>query len=79
LEASGQNAHNLAEVLHNPPLGFESYVLHLRGGSIVTIGGFDSPDDPRMREVEKALQHHLQVSSSSVFLPTPLAIEVPRP
>jgi hypothetical protein len=79
LEASGKNAHNLAEVLHNPPLGFEAYVLHLRGGSIVTIGGFDSADDPRMREVEQALQHHLQVSQSNVFLPTPQAIEVPRP
>jgi hypothetical protein len=79
LEASGQNAHNLAEVLHNPPLGFEAYVLHLREGSIVTIGGFDSADDPRMHEVEKALQNRMQISQSSVFLPTPLPIEVPRP
>jgi hypothetical protein len=79
LEASGQNAHNLAEVLHNPPLGFEAYVLHIREGSIVTIGGFDSPDDPRLREVEKALQERMRVDQGGVFLANPLPIEVPRP
>ncbi len=79
LEASGQNAHNLAEALHNPGLKFDAYVLHMRGGSIVTIGGFDGPEDPRMREVEQALRNHLQLSQSNVFLPTPVPMEVPRP
>jgi hypothetical protein len=79
LEISGQNAHNLAEVLRRPPLEFEAYVLHLRGGSVVSIGGFDSKDDPRMNQVSQAIHERLQTSQSNLFLPKPVAIEVPRP
>src|SRR5262249_60711450 len=43
LGATAATAHNLAEVLRSPKIGFEAYVLHTRNASFVTVGGFDSP------------------------------------
>jgi hypothetical protein len=53
LNASAVNAHNLAEVLHK--MGFDSYVLHTRTSSIVTIGAFDRPDDSKMETLRQVL------------------------
>jgi len=47
LNASAATAHNLAKALHEQ--GFEAYVLHTRTSSIVTVGGFDLADDPKMQ------------------------------
>jgi hypothetical protein len=78
LEASGQNAHNLADAMRK--LGFEAYVLHSRGGSLVTIGGFDRPDDPRMDEVQRALaSYSAQLSQHVQMLAQPVPMEIPRP
>jgi hypothetical protein len=78
LEASGHNAHNLADALCK--LGFEAYVLHTRWGSVVTVGGYDRPDDPQMRQVEEALTSRFQFSQSVGFLPRPWPpMEVPHP
>jgi hypothetical protein len=84
LAASALNAHNMAEALHK--VGFEAYVLHTRSSSIVTIGGFDSASDPRMQQVEKALQHNLSITYQSTqfsdpnmgLFAHPLPMEVPR-
>src|SRR5262249_38404077 len=54
LGASGATAHNLAEVLRK--LGYEAYVLHARRTSYVTVGGFDSKDDPRMEALRQELE-----------------------
>lgn len=54
LGAAAKTAHNLADVLKK--LGFEAYVLHTRKMSYVTVGGFDSPDDPRLLEMRAKLE-----------------------
>jgi hypothetical protein len=77
LEAIGQNAHNLAKLLRNPQLNFEAYVLHLRGGSLVTIGGFDRRDDPQMQTIQRALAS-MQLGPEVQMLPEPFPFEVPR-
>jgi hypothetical protein len=77
LQASGQNAHEFAAALRK--LNFEAYVLHTRGGSLVTIGGYDRPDDPTIQTVQRTLAAHLQFSQGVQMLPQPLVIEVPRP
>jgi hypothetical protein len=77
LEASGQNAHNLADAMHK--LGFETYVLHTRLGSLVTVGGYDRPDDPRMQQVQRALASSVRLEQTGQMLPQPVPMEVPRP
>ncbi|MBV9123063.1 MAG: hypothetical protein JO112_06885 [Planctomycetes bacterium] len=88
LEASAQNAHNLAEALRK--MGFEAYVLHTRYDSIVTVGGYERGDDPRMQEVQRTLFNRLQFkadasqgasnfSAQLQLLPQPVPIQVPRP
>jgi len=77
LEASGQNAHNFAEAMHK--LGFDAYVLHTRLGSLVTIGGYDRPDDPRMQDVQRALASSLRVEQNAQMLAQPVPMEIPRP
>jgi len=54
LGAAGATAHNLADVLKK--LGFEAYVLHTRRMSYVTVGGFESPDDPHLLEMRAKLE-----------------------
>jgi hypothetical protein len=75
LAANAMNAHNLAEGLHK--LGFEVYVLHTRSSSIVTIGGFDSPSDPRMPSVGRAIKS-LQLGPRLDLFPEPLPMPVPK-
>jgi hypothetical protein len=84
LNASALNAHNMAEALHK--LGFEAYVLHTRSNSIVTIGGFDSASDPRIQQVERALDHNLKFTYENThssdpnmgLFARPMPMEVPR-
>jgi hypothetical protein len=78
LEAGALNAHNFAEVLRKRPLEFEAYVLHLRGGSLVTIGSFDRQDDPRMQVLQRQLASHVQIQGQVQMVPEPFPIEVPR-
>jgi hypothetical protein len=77
LEASGRNAHNLAEVLRKS--GFDAYVLHMRNGSIVAVGGYQRPDDPRMKEVQQALATRCRFTGNVELLPQPMPMEVPHP
>jgi hypothetical protein len=55
LNASAKQAHALAEFLRQPQLGFDAYVLHMRTSSIVTVGGFDGPDDPALLRTQERL------------------------
>lgn len=84
LNACKINAHNLAEAIHKK--GFETYVLHTRTGSIVTVGGFDSATDPRMAQLHRDLTSKFEVKSSDPrfsaavgLFPQPRPREVPRP
>jgi hypothetical protein len=74
LNAQAMNAHQLAEVLRK--VGFEAYVLHTRGCSVVTVGAFDNPDDPRIAQAARALQA-MQLQNIELF-PKPMPMKVPR-
>jgi hypothetical protein len=76
LSASAQNAHNFAELLRK--LEFDAYVLHLRQGSVVTVGAFSGKDDPRIRQVEQRLAQQ-SFAGRVELLPQPFAMPVPRP
>jgi hypothetical protein len=77
LAASGHNAQKLAEALRK--LGFDAYVLHTRQASFVTIGAYDSKDDPQMQQVQRTLASNLQFGPNLQLLPQPSPIPVPRP
>jgi hypothetical protein len=93
LNAAAVNARNLAEVLRK--MGFEAYVLHTRHSSYVSVGAFDSQNDPRMLSVRDALDRGVKVDVGDVkqagavdrqkvmaqlqLLNPPLPMMVPRP
>jgi hypothetical protein len=56
MRAAGLQAHALAEFLRNKQIGFDAYVLHTRFSSIVTVGAFDSPDDPEIQRTKRRLE-----------------------
>lgn len=53
LDATAKQAEEVARVLRE--LKFDAYVLHTRGGSVVTVGAYDSADDPRLRQAAERL------------------------
>ncbi|MCE9566629.1 MAG: hypothetical protein K8U57_31790 [Planctomycetes bacterium] len=61
LRASVEQAEQLAKALRDmrgngiPPGGFEAFVLHTRTASIVTVGQFDSPNDPALTQTKQML------------------------
>jgi hypothetical protein len=81
-------AHMAAEFLRNkqPGLGFEAYVLHTEYNSYVTIGGFDSADDPRLIQTMQYFLKELNRPGSGVnqlhmqahFLTDPMPMPVPQ-
>ena len=81
-DANAKMAHQLAEILRNPQLGFDAYVLHMPKMSIVTVGAFDSKDDVRMMAVANSVNKlHLNLqggSMSSEMLENPTPWQVPR-
>jgi hypothetical protein len=85
LNAAAHNAHELAKTLRQ--LGFETYVLHTRASSIVTVGGFDSLEDPRIDQTRKqvlALVDQVRAANKNNHDPlqlftNPLPMRVPQP
>jgi hypothetical protein len=58
LDATAQQAQALAKALRDErmkPHPFESYVLHVRTGSLVCVGQFDSVDDPELQRLQQVL------------------------
>jgi hypothetical protein len=89
ITAAGFQAHKLAEFLRDKHIGLDAYVLHTRSASYVTVGAFDSPDDPEMKKMIRQLQALSfrtapQGSPTNIkgdpigLLPQPLPVEVPR-
>src|SRR5262249_4971810 len=76
LGAAALNAHNLAQMLREK-LNFDAYVLHMKYGSLVTVGNYDEPDDPQL----KAMQYKFgQWKADPLPLLNPaLPMEIPRP
>jgi hypothetical protein len=91
LDAGAQQAQVLAKALREmkdasgASVGFEAYVLHTRYASIVTVGGYDSPNDPKMAQDQQVLSKlkllgtNIQDPSFHTWLPQPLPMEVPKP
>lgn len=77
LSASALNAHNFAEALRKA--GYEAYVLHLKQGSLVTIGSFGSREDPRIQQLQQSLVNNLQLTGRVEMLAQPFVMEVPKP
>jgi hypothetical protein len=71
LSAAGQQAHELASFLSK--LGFKAYVLHTRFSSIVTVGGFDSLEDPELQRVQRQVQT-LQFKAAQGSVPDSLKL-----
>jgi hypothetical protein len=82
LNASALQAHEMARVLRR--LNFDAYVLHTRTSSIVTVGAYNSMDDPQVqvtRQQLATLQQRLLEANPShpmKMMPNPLPMEVPR-
>jgi hypothetical protein len=74
LTAAGKQAEEVARVLRE--MKFEAYVLHTRTSSIVCVGGYDSPDDGQLHQVQRQLAN-LQLGPIQCFA-QPMPMEVPR-
>jgi hypothetical protein len=86
ISGAAMTAHNMAKLLeelsHDPRLKEplkEVYVFHTRNNSVVTIGGFDRQDDPRMGYVQAVLRDNLLRNNPQLqLLKQPLPMEVPH-
>ena len=70
IDVPGQNAHNLADLLHKTA-HLDAFVLHTKYASMVTVGAFDSLEDPAMRSTQEMLKNQFRI-------PLPLPMAVPR-
>jgi hypothetical protein len=78
LDPAAIPAHNLAEWLRKGNI--ESYVLHTKNASIVTVGSYDSLQDPRlatMKERWANMSRNPQYQMLNLF-PQAVPMEVPR-
>lgn len=74
LEACAKQAHQLAEILRNKQLNLESYVLHTKNLSIVTVGSFENENDPRMYEMMSKLSKLRLEPYETLQSPTPFRV-----
>jgi hypothetical protein len=77
LSASAKQAHQLAEILRNKQLNFDSYVLHAPTMSMVCVGSFASEKDPRMAEMANTICR-LRLDPETLMQP-PKPFPVPKP
>lgn len=80
LTASAMQAHEVARVLRE--MHFEAYVFHTRGYSLVTVGGFEAVDDPRLLQAKRQLANlklRAQAGPPIEMYANPLPMEIPRP
>jgi hypothetical protein len=75
LTASALQAEEVAKVLRGN--SFDAYVLHTRHSSIVTVGGFDQPNDPRLQQLQRQLAN-LKIGPIECFA-RPMPMQVPHP
>jgi hypothetical protein len=86
LDANAKMAHQVAEKLRQA--GFEAYVLNTEYNSYVTVGGYDSSDDPRLGQMQQAFANELRNSRSMIgqlhvnaqvnFFTQPMPMPVPQ-
>jgi hypothetical protein len=85
VDAAAHSAHNLAELLRKANL--EAYVLHTKYASVVTVGGFDSLEDPNLKSTQNIIATRLKLDpvgadpalrQSLQLFPQPIPMKVPR-
>lgn len=74
LTASALQARAVANALKE--MKFEAYVLHTRGQSIVTIGGYPTADDAHLQLIQRKVAN-LQLGPIKLFA-SPVPMEVPK-
>ncbi len=77
IDYAAENAHGLAEALRKSALKLETWVLHTKYASIVSVGSFDNVDDPQLRTMQDFLKDRPQLQLVQTF-PVPLPMQVPR-
>jgi hypothetical protein len=78
-DAAAKSAHNFAEALRK--VNQEAYVLHTKYSSIVTVGGYDSAEDPRLKHDQERLNtflNSLHLQQWVRLFPQPMPMAVPR-
>lgn len=76
LDAGAHDAHEIARGLRLMKL--DAYVLHTRWGSVVTVGAYDSKDDPKLLQMKQVLQEHQQLAPNLHLFANPLPMPVPQ-
>jgi hypothetical protein len=84
LERAALQARQTAELLRKLKIAPDAYVMHTRYNSVLCVGEFDSPTDPRLKEVTENLKNFElkdQRSGKAVdkLLPQPQPMMIPRP
>lgn len=77
-DGTAKNAHNVAEALRKSGLP-ETYVLHCKHCSYITVGGYDSLEDPRLLAMQNFLETGLKHNAyrELEFFPRPVPMPVP--
>ena len=70
IDVQAENAHNLADLLHKTA-HLDAFVLHTKYASLVTVGAFDSLEDPTLRATQEMLKNQFKI-------PTPVPMPVPK-
>lgn len=78
VDGAAHNAHNVAELLRK--MNFKAYVLHTKTYSVVTVGEFESHDDPALPSMKNLLATRLAQPQLAFiqFFPSAVPIEIPR-
>jgi hypothetical protein len=79
LEANAAQAEEVAKRLHLQ-FNYDTFVLHTRSSSIVTVGAYDRQDDPGMVQVAKQLRGaRIGLDANAIkFFDTPMPMKVPQ-
>ncbi len=77
-DMAARNAHNLAEALRKSGLP-DTYVLHCKHCSYVTVGGFESLEDPRLLAMQNFLETGFKAEAyrQLELFPRPVPMPVP--
>jgi len=76
LNAGAMQAHELARFLRN--YKFDTYVLHTRYSSLVTVGGFTGPEDEKLKRMQQQLAGMKFEGGNIDLMPTPQPFPIPR-
>lgn len=79
VDYAASNAHNVAEAFRKAGLT-ETYVLHTRYSSYVTVGGYDSETDPNLIGMQNYLEGRFRMEAFRALdlMPRPIPMQVPH-